>query len=79
MAIEYQKRTAQFLDTVGVEEADALLEWLQKQPKGRIDLSACTHLHAANLQVLMAAKAVIGAWPKDANLRVWLKSTMPNA
>lgn len=79
MAIEYQRRTARFHDIVGVEEAEVLLEWLQKQPKGRIDLSACTHLHAANLQVLMAAKPVIGAWPKNANLRVLLKSALPTA
>jgi len=79
MAIEFQKKTAKFHDTVSVEEAEVLLEWLQKQPKGRIDLSACTHLHAANLQVLMTARPIIGAWPKDANLRVWLKSSLPTA
>jgi len=79
MAIEYQKRTARFQDTVGVEKAEALLERLQEQPKSRIDRSACTHLHAANLQVLMAPKPGISAWPRNANLRVWLKSSLPTA
>ena len=47
MAIGYQIKTARFHDTVGVEEAEVLLEWLQKQSKGQIDLSACTHLPTA--------------------------------
>ncbi|MDO9140913.1 MAG: hypothetical protein Q7U38_11355 [Methylobacter sp.] len=76
MAITYQKKLALFRDTVGVEEAEGLLEWFIKNPKSRVDLADCQHLHAANLQVLMAVKPVIAAWPKDANLRVWLESAL---
>jgi hypothetical protein len=76
MAIEFQKKCALFRDFVGVEEAESLLEWLQKNPRGRVDLAACTHLHAANLQVLMAARPTIAAWPKEANLLAWLKSSL---
>jgi len=78
MAIEFQKKIALFKDCVGVEEAESLLEWLQKNPRGRIDLAACTHLHAANLQVLMAARPTITAWPKEATLLAWLKSSLHN-
>ena len=67
MAIEYKKNHAVFSDVVGVEEAEALLEWLQKKPTAKVDLAACTHLHPANLQVLMAAKLVIQAWPAERN------------
>jgi len=76
MAINYQRNTAHFDGVVGVDEAEALLEWLQKHPKGKLALSACTHLHAANLQVLMASKASISVWPQDEILRAWLKSAL---
>jgi hypothetical protein len=76
MPIEYKKNLAVFSDMVSVEEAETLLEWLQKKSAARVDLSACTHLHPANLQVLMAAKAAISAWPADAGLAAWLKSAL---
>lgn len=76
MAIEYQKKSAVFKDTVGVEEADGLLEWLRKNPRSRIDFSQCQHLHAANLQVIMAVNPIISAWPNDARLRMWLESAI---
>ena len=53
MAIVYKKNDAVFSDVVSVEDAEALLEWLQKKSAARVDLSACTHLHPANLQVLV--------------------------
>jgi hypothetical protein len=74
MAIEFRKSLALFKEVVSVEEAEGLLEWLQKKPGARIDLSACVHLHPANLQVLMAARPTITAWPRDAALAGWLKS-----
>ena len=76
MPINYQKKLALFQETVGVEEAETLLEWLLKNPKSRVNLAGCQHLHAANLQVLMAVKPLIAAWPKDTNLRVWLESAL---
>jgi hypothetical protein len=74
MAITYQKKVALLREVVGIDETDGLLEWLRQVPARRLDLSACTHLHAANLQVMMATQAVIAVWPKDANLRSWLES-----
>ncbi|MDP4030418.1 MAG: hypothetical protein Q8P42_15800 [Gallionella sp.] len=76
MTIEYKNNLAVFNDVVSVEEAEALLEWLQKKSAARVDLSACTHLHPANLQVLMAAKPAIRAWPTDAGLAIWLMSAL---
>jgi len=72
----YKRNLACFTDTVGVEEAEGFLAWLQTHPKLKLDLSACTHLHAAQLQVLMAARLPIAAWPADGNLMVWLKSAL---
>ena len=76
MPIEFQKKSAVFKEIVGVDEAEGLLEWLQKKPKARIDLAACTHLHPANLQVLMAANATISRWPEDDSLRAWLEPVL---
>ena len=76
MPIEYQKKQAIFQDIVSVEEAEALLGWLQKNASAKVNLSACTHLHPANLQVLMVAKTKVAAWPKDKDLRAWLESAL---
>ena len=76
MAIEYKKNLVLFCDVVSVDDAEALLEWLQKNAGASVDFSACTHLHPANLQVLMAAEPVISAWPADTGLAAWLKSAL---
>lgn len=76
MPIEYDKKSVRLVDMVSVEDAEGLLEWLQAKPKGKVNLAACTHLHAANLQVLMAAQAHISAWPADADLTLWLKGAL---
>jgi hypothetical protein len=73
MAIEYSKTTAVFKEVVGVDEAETLLEWLQKKSSTKADLTSCTHLHPANLQVLLAGKAKIIAWPASELLRDWLE------
>lgn len=76
MPIEYKKNLAVFSDIATVEEAEGLLEWLQNKPAAKVDLGACTHLHPANLQVLMAANSRIAVWPKDVNLRAWLETAL---
>jgi hypothetical protein len=73
MAIEFRKKVAVFQDVVSGDEAEGLLEWLQKKTAARIDLAGCTHLHPASLQVLMASKPAIVAWPEAEALRVWLE------
>ncbi|WP_298597762.1 hypothetical protein [Zoogloea sp.] len=76
MAIKYEKNTARLTDFVTVEDAEGLLEWLQTQPRRKLDLSRCKHLHAANLQVLMALRPTISAWPEDAALAAWLRGAL---
>jgi hypothetical protein len=76
MPIIFKKNKIVFTDIASGEDAELLLEWLQKHPKGKIDLSACTHLQPANLQVLMAAKCSIFAKPKDKLLADWIDSAL---
>jgi hypothetical protein len=76
MAITYAEDSAVFDGTVNIEEAETLLEWVQQQPAGSVDLVGCTHLHAANLQVLMAAQLRVAAWPRDENLKTWLEAAL---
>jgi hypothetical protein len=76
MAITFKKDRAIFTDMAGGEEAESLLEWLQKYPKGKIDLSECTHMQPANLQVLMAAKRPLHARPKDRLLAAWIDTAI---
>lgn len=76
MAIEFRKNQAIFRDVVSVDEAEGLLEWLQNKPSARIDLTGCTHLHPANLQVMMATKCRIASWPADENLYAWLEPAL---
>jgi len=76
MTIEFKKNKALFIDVVSVEDAEILLEWLQKKANAKVDLSGCTHLHPANLQVLMAAKPSVTAWPTDAEFVAWLQSAL---
>jgi hypothetical protein len=73
MSIEYTENQAVFRDVASVEEAQDLLAWLQNKPAATVDLGACTHLHAINLQILMAAQNRIAVWPYEPNLRVWLE------
>jgi hypothetical protein len=76
MPIEFKRSRMIFQDVVRVDEAEALLEALQKKPATKVDLSACTHLHTANLQVLMVAKPCIDRWPQDSELRAWLEAVL---
>jgi hypothetical protein len=76
MGIHYQKQSARLTDIVSGEEAEELLAWLQKSSRNKLNLKACTHLHAANLQVLMAARPAISQWPDEQNLKSWLESAL---
>lgn len=76
MSVEYKKKSVQLIDDVGVDDAEALLQWLQANPKATINLSRCTHLHAAVLQVLMAAGMTVTSWPQDSQLDGWLRPAL---
>ncbi|MBK1693192.1 hypothetical protein CKO09_00340 [Chromatium weissei] len=76
MPFEIKKTTLIAAELLTVEDAESLLEWLLKHPRGRLDLTACIHLHAANLQVLLAARPKIAAWPQYAPLSTWLHTVL---
>ena len=76
MGMEFQKKIVVLSASVGVEDAEKLLEWLQNKPTAKVNLSSCTHLHPANIQVLLAAGALVSAWPTDATLADWLKPVL---
>lgn len=76
MPIEFKKNRAIFKDVVCVEEAEGLLEWLQKKPSAKVDLASCSHIHTANLQVLMTARPGISSWPENPELRAWLEPAL---
>ena len=54
-----------------VEDAETLLQLLQAQPDGPVDWSACTRLHTAVLQVLMAAAPPMPGECGDAFVARW--------
>lgn len=74
MAIQFENNQALFTELVSVEEAETLLEWLQQNPTGEIDLEHCDHLHASVVQVLVCMQAKIAKWPTDQGLKMWLSS-----
>lgn len=76
MPIEQRKNKVFFKDVVGVEDAETLLTWLQKKPTLGMDFSHCTHLHPANLQVILAAKAKVLNWPANPQLRGLMASIL---
>lgn len=75
MALEIQETVATLSGVVTVQDAEPLLEWLQANPGGALDLTACEHLHAAVLQVILRAKPRIQKNPTDPDLALWLGST----
>jgi hypothetical protein len=76
MAMQFKKKLVILSEVVGVEDAEQLLEWLQGQAAAQVDLAACTHLHPANIQVLLAAGTTVAAWPADADLARWLQTVL---
>ncbi|TWI52722.1 hypothetical protein IQ22_03098 [Pseudomonas duriflava] len=76
MSITFKKSVAVLTDQVTVEEAETLLEWLLKNPSGKVNLSDLDHLHTANLQVLMALKPTVSVWPKNTDTKLWLEAAM---
>lgn len=79
MGITFEPGKAVFTEDVSVEEAEPLLEWRLACPDGVLDLGACRHLHAAVLQVLMAAPSRVAAAPSDPGLAAWLAAALAPA
>lgn len=73
MSVRYLKKHAALEGNVGVDEAETLAQWLQKQPRPAVHLGRCGHVHAAALQVLLALRPRVVAPPPDAWLAAALK------
>jgi len=73
MPITYKKTVALLEGHCPVEEAETLLEWLLDNPKGKVNLKALAHPHTAVLQVLMAVRPAVSAWPEDESVAAWLR------
>lgn len=65
MSIRYLKKHAALEGVVGVEDAEALAQWLLAQKAPAVHLGKCEHLHAAVLQVLLALRPHLVAPPAD--------------
>ncbi|QJC56199.1 hypothetical protein HC248_01501 [Polaromonas vacuolata] len=76
MPIRYKKNQALFEGVATVDDAEGLQQWLKHKPHATVHLTACSHLHSANLQVLMAAGNRIAAWPDDTDLHCWLETLL---
>jgi hypothetical protein len=58
-------------DVCPVDDAEALMETLQANGAS-IDVSGCTHLHTACLQIILAARLPVYGTPVNAALARWL-------
>lgn len=76
MSIEYKRGTAYMREAITVEDAEALLEWLQARKRPKVDLTECTYLHCADLLVLLALRPTIVAMPRDGGLAAWLAPSL---
>ncbi|HLN24415.1 MAG TPA: hypothetical protein VK558_10560 [Patescibacteria group bacterium] len=72
MPLRFSKTSVVFEEGCAVEEALPLLEFLQVHPAARVNLRACTHMHTAILQVLMAVRPKVATLPGEDFLRHWL-------
>jgi len=76
MPIRYDADLARFEAACTVEDALPLAEWLEATVAPRVDLSACTDLHTALLQLLLAARPAMTAGPEDAFLARYVGSAL---
>ncbi|MFM7348637.1 MAG: hypothetical protein ACKO01_04030 [Erythrobacter sp.] len=76
MAVRFARDKAVIEGHCTVEEADALASFLLAKPGRKVDLAACTGLHAAVLQCLMALAPAVAKGPQDAGLSRWLGAVL---
>lgn len=72
MPIRYDADLARFEAACTVEDALPFAEWLEATAAPRVDLSACTDLHTALLQLLLAVRPAMTAGPADVFLARWV-------
>lgn len=76
MSLTFKRDVAHLAEQVTVEDAETLLEWLVRHPAGKVNVKNLEHLHAANLQVLMATRSKVTVWPADSDIRTWLEAAL---
>ena len=74
MTIRFLKKHAALEGIVGVDDAEALTQWLLKQAAPAVHLGKCEHLHGAVLQVLLALRPKLRALPADRHLAAVLQA-----
>jgi hypothetical protein len=82
MPIRYEGGIARLEGDATVEEALELADWLHGREGAAVDLAACTHLHTAILQTLLALRPPVAGPPADPFLARWvapLLATAPTA
>lgn len=79
MAIHYEGRCARFDGDATVEDALELAGWLRSEARATVDLAACTHMHTAVLQALLALGARVTAPPTDPFLARWVAPLLQTA
>ncbi len=72
MPLSFTATQARFEGVCTVEEALPLLEFLRGSTGPEFDLSACTYLHTALLQLLLLASPGMVAPPVDPGLARWV-------
>ena len=72
MSIRYLKKHAALEGHVGVDDAEALGQWLRNHNAPAVHLGKCEQVHAAVLQVLLALNPRISAPPADP----WLSAAL---
>lgn len=60
-----------------VEAAEGLLERLQQMPGAVVDWTACTRLHTALVQIVLAARPPLVGPCGDAFVERWIASSIP--
>jgi hypothetical protein len=76
MPLVFNEQRVSFEDVCTVEDALPLCEFLKTGEASAIDLSACTYLHTALLQLLLTARPRVTALPADAGLARWIASLL---
>ena len=76
MPLVFNGQMVSFEDVCTVEDALPLLEFLKAGEAAEIDLSACTYLHTALLQLLLTARPRLAALPADPGLARWIAALL---
>ncbi len=72
MPLVFTDNLVKFDEVCAVEDAMPLVEHLRGHPLTEIDLSTCSYMHTALLQLLLLTKPAIVAAPADPFLVRWV-------